>query len=47
MATIQKSKPIKGEGYDDEALARFHRAVRHESGSYLDMWALPLETLGA
>jgi hypothetical protein len=47
MATIQKSKQFTAQDSDDEALARFHRAVRDESESYIDMWSLPLETLGA
>jgi hypothetical protein len=47
MATIQKSKQFTAQDSDDEALARFQRAVRDESESYIDMWALPLETLGA
>jgi len=45
MSTIPKSTTVKIQDSDDEALARFHRAVRDESGSYLDMWSLPLETL--
>ena len=44
---IQKSKQFTAEDSDEEALARFHRAVRDENDSYLDMWSLPLETLGA
>jgi len=47
MATIPTSNTIKTQDSDDEALARFHRAVRDESESYIDMWSLPLETLGA
>jgi hypothetical protein len=41
------SKHLKTEDSDEEALARFHRAVRDESESFVDMWSLPLETLGA
>lgn len=44
MSTIQKV--IKVQDPDDEEFARFHRAVRDESESYIDMWSLPLETLG-
>jgi hypothetical protein len=47
MATLPKSSTIKAQASDDEEFARFHRAVRDESESYLDMWSLPLETLGA
>lgn len=41
------SKDVKAQDYDEEALARFHRAVRDESEAYVDLWSLPLETLGA
>ena len=47
MATAPKLSNVKMQDSDDEALARFHRAVRDESESYIDMWSLPLETLGA
>jgi hypothetical protein len=40
-------KNLKTVDSDEEALARFHRAVRDESESFVDMWSLPLETLGA
>lgn len=46
MATVPKSHTVKIQDSDDEALAKFHRAVRDESESYIDMWSLPLETLG-
>ena len=45
MATV--SKNYKAQEDDDESLARFHRAVRDEGESFVDMWSLPLETLGA
>jgi hypothetical protein len=47
MATMSDSKDLKSQDFDEEALARFHRAVRDESESFVDMWSLPLETLGA
>lgn len=47
LATIPSSNHIKAEDSEEEALARFHRAVRNESESYIDMWSLPMETLGA
>ena len=40
-------KNVKVQEDDEEALARFHRAVRDEGESFVDMWSLPLETLGA
>ena len=43
MATLPKTNTQVSE---DESLARFHRAVRDESESKIDMWSLPLETLG-
>ena len=46
MATMPASKPSNHTEYDEDSLARFHRAVRDESESFLDMWSLPLETLG-
>ncbi|KAI9438619.1 hypothetical protein H4582DRAFT_1814447 [Lactarius indigo] len=46
MATLSKSKNFKTQESEDESLARFHRAVRDESESTIDMWSLPLETLG-
>jgi hypothetical protein len=45
MAMMRDSKHSKPES-DEDALARFHRAVRDESESFVDMWSLPLETLG-
>lgn len=47
ITTVPDSKHLKTEDSDEEALARFHRAVRDESESFVDMWSLPLETLGA
>lgn len=41
------SKHLKEEDTDEEALARFHRTVRHEGESSIDLWSLSLETLGA
>ena len=46
MATFQKSDQFNTQVSEDESLARFHRAVRDESDSNIDMWSLPLETLG-
>ena len=46
MATMPASKQSKEIDDDEAALARFHRAVRDESESFIDMWSLPLETLG-
>ena len=46
MATVPASKHSKPLESDEDALARFHRAVRDESQSFVDMWSLPLETLG-
>ena len=40
------SKHLKVQDSDEEALARFHRAVRDEGESFVDIWSLPLETLG-
>lgn len=45
MATLPKSNNVKTQESEDESLARFHRAVRDESESTIDMWSLPLETL--
>ncbi|KAI0298697.1 hypothetical protein B0F90DRAFT_1731839 [Multifurca ochricompacta] len=45
MATLSKSKHLKLQESEDDALARFHRAVRDESSSTIDMWSLPLEPL--
>jgi hypothetical protein len=47
MATIQNAKHLKTEDPDDEDLARLHRTIRNESQSHIDMWSLPLDTLGA
>lgn len=47
MATIQNSNNSKVQESEDDSLARFHRAVRDESESSVDMWSFPLETLGA
>ena len=46
MATIPASKHSKPPESDEDSLARFHRAVRDENESFIDMWSLPLETLG-
>jgi hypothetical protein len=46
MTTIPKSNSFKAQDNDEEALARFHRSVRDESESYIDMWSLPMDTLG-
>jgi hypothetical protein len=48
MATIPNPKHLKTQEPEDEdeALARFHRAVRDEGQSTLDIWSLPMETLG-
>jgi hypothetical protein len=46
MATMPASKHSKEVESEEDALARFHRAVRDEGESYLDLWSLPLETLG-
>ena len=46
MATMPASKHSKPIESDEDALARFHRAVRDEGESFIDMWSLPLETLG-
>ena len=43
MATLQKTSTQESE---DESMERFHRAVRDESESKMDMWSLPLQTLG-
>ena len=43
MPASKRSKPLES---DEDALARFHRAVRDESESFVDMWSLRLETLG-
>ncbi|KAH9003415.1 hypothetical protein EDB86DRAFT_3073196 [Lactarius hatsudake] len=45
MATLSKAKNFKSQESEDESLARFHRAIRDESESTIDMWSLPLETL--
>lgn len=45
MATLPASKHSKPLESDEDALARFHRAVRDESESFVDLWSLPLETL--
>ncbi|KAI0252475.1 hypothetical protein BJV78DRAFT_1200902 [Lactifluus subvellereus] len=45
MATIPNSKHQKLQESEDESFARFHRTVRDESESTIDMWSLPLETL--
>ena len=47
IATMPDSKHLKEEDTDEEALARFHRTVRHEGESSIDLWSLSLETLGA
>jgi hypothetical protein len=46
IATMPASKPSKRIESDEDSLARFHRAVRDEGESFVDMWSLPLETLG-
>jgi hypothetical protein len=46
MATMPASKHPKPIESDEDAFARFHRAVRDEDKSFIDMWSLPLETLG-
>ncbi len=46
MATLSKSKNLKRQETEEESLARFHRVVRDESESAVDIWALPLESLG-
>lgn len=43
---MPNSKLVKEEDSDEEGLARFHRAVRDEGESFIDIWSLPLETLG-
>ncbi len=43
MPASKNSKPLES---DEDALARFHRALRDEGESFVDMWSLPLETLG-
>lgn len=43
MQASKHSKPVESE---EDSLARFHRAVRDESESFIDMWSLPMETLG-
>ena len=43
MPASKHSKTVES---DEDAFARFHRAVRDESESFVDMWSLPLETLG-
>jgi len=43
MATLPNART---QDPDDEDLARLHRTIRNESRSPIDMWALPLETLG-
>lgn len=42
MVTLPRTQTQESE---DESLARFHRAV-HDTESKIDLWALPLETLG-
>jgi hypothetical protein len=42
MATLPQTQTQESE---DESLARFHRAVR-DNEMKIDLWALPLETLG-
>ncbi len=44
MPASKQSKSLES---DEDALARFHRSVRDEGESFIDMWSLPLETLGA
>ena len=45
MATLPKQK--KTQELDESlTLARFHRAIRDEDAMKMDMWSLPLETLG-
>jgi hypothetical protein len=43
MPTSKHSKLLES---DEDALARFHRAVRDENEAFVDIWSLPLETLG-
>jgi hypothetical protein len=43
MPASKNSKPLES---DEDALARIHRTVRDEGESFVDMWSLPLETLG-
>jgi hypothetical protein len=43
MPASKYPKPVESE---EDAFARFYRAVRDEGESYVDMWSLPLETLG-
>jgi len=43
MATLQNSNKTKQS--EEESLAKFHRAIRDESESNIDMWSFPLETL--
>jgi len=45
MATTRSSRHLDAQGMDEESLARFHRTVRDEGSSYLDIWSMPLETL--
>ena len=45
MATMPASKHSKSLESEEDALARLHRAVR-DGESFIDMWSLPLETLG-
>jgi hypothetical protein len=44
IATLPKQK--KTQEPEDDSLAKFHRAIRDEDAMKLDMWSLPLETLG-
>ena len=46
MATNPASKQSKPQLSDEDSFGRFHRAVRDESQSIVDIWSLPLETLG-
>ena len=43
MPASKPSKPLES---GEDALARLHRSVRDESESFVDLWSLPLETLG-
>jgi hypothetical protein len=47
MSTTPNSKHLNMQESEDEVLARFQRAVRDESESRVDIWSLPMETLGA
>ena len=44
MSSLRKRPTVQES--EDESLARFHRAVRDESELTIDLWSLPLDTLG-